>query len=117
MLRIPCPQLWWSLSDPAVKEELHERPLYQRFVCLEGAARLPDDTTVLRFRHLLEKHEVAPQVMIIINAGLGQKGLLIKTGTMVDVTIIAVPSSTKNKNGQRDPATHQTKNATNDTLT
>ena len=86
-------------------------------MCLEDAARLPDDTTVLRFRHLLEKHEVAPQIPTIINAGLGQNGWLIKTGTIVDATITAAPNSTKNKNGQRDPATHQTKNATNGTLT
>ena len=109
MLRIHCLQLWWNLSDPAVEEELHERPLYRRFVGLEGAARLPDETTVLRFRHLLEKHELARQVLTIINTGLAQQGLLLKTGTVVDATIIAAPSSTKNKNGQRDPEMHQTK--------
>jgi IS5 family transposase len=109
MLRIHCLQLWWNLSDPAVEEELHERPLYRRFAGLEGAARLPDETTVLRFRHLLEKHELAPQVLALINAGLTQHGLLLKTGTVVDATIIAAPSSTKNKDGKRDPEMHQTK--------
>lgn len=109
MLRIHCLQLWWNLSDPAVEEELHERPLYRRFVGLDGAARLPDETTVLRFRHLLEKHELARQVLAIINAGLAQQGLMLKTGTVVDASIIAAPSSTKNKDGQRDPEMHQTK--------
>ena len=109
MLRIHCLQLWWNLSDPAVEEELHERPLYRRFVGLDGAARLPDETTILRFRHLLEKHELAPQVLAIINAGLTHQGLMLKTGTVVDASIIAAPSSTKNKDGQRDPEMHQTK--------
>ncbi len=109
MLRIHCLQLWWNLTDPAMEEELHERPLYRRFVGLEGAARMPDETTILRFRHLLEKHELAPQVLGAINSGLAQHGLMLKTGTVVDATIIAAPSSTKNKNGERDPEMHQTK--------
>ena len=99
MLRIHCLQLWWNLSDPAMEEELHERPLYRRFVGLDGAARLPDETTILRFRHLLEKHELAPQVLAAINATLAQQGLMLKTGTVVDATIIAAPSSTKNRKG------------------
>ncbi|RVU45947.1 IS5 family transposase [Rubrivivax rivuli] len=109
MLRIHCLQLWWNLSDPAMEEELHERPLYRRFAGLEGAARMPDETTILRFRHLLEKHELAPQVLGTINAGLAKHGLMLKTGTVVDATIIAAPSSTKNKSGERDPEMHQTK--------
>ncbi len=109
MLRIHCLQLWWNLSDPAMEEELHERPLYRRFVGLEGASRMPDETTILRFRHLLERHELAPHVLGTINAGLAQHGLMLKTGTVVDATIIAAPSSTKNKSGQRDPEMHQTK--------
>ena len=109
MLRIHCLQLWWNLSDPAMEEELHERPLYRRFAGLAGAARLPDETTILRFRHLLERHQIAPQVLAAINAGLARQGLLLKTGTVVDASIIAAPSSTKNKDGQRDPEMHQTK--------
>ena len=109
MLRIHCLQLWWNLSDPAMEEELHERPLYRRFVGLQGAARMPDETTILRFRHLLEKHELAPQVLATINAGLARQGLMLKTGTVVDATIIAAPSSTKNQAGERDPEMHQTK--------
>ena len=109
MLRIHCLQLWWNLSDPAMEEELHERPLYRRFTGLDGAPRVPDETTILRFRHLLEKHELAPQVMAIINHGLARHGLMLKTGTVVDATIIAAPSSTKNQRGERDPEMHQTK--------
>ena len=108
-LRIHCLQLWWNLSDPAMEEELHERPLYRRFAGLEGAVRMPDETTILRFRHLLEKHELAPEVLGTINASLAQHGLMLKTGTVVDATIIAAPSSTKNKSGERDPEMHQTK--------
>jgi transposase, IS5 family len=115
MLRIHCLQLWWNLSDPAMEEELHERPLYRRFVGLEGAARMPDETTILRFRHLLEKNELAPQLLGIINAGLAQHGLMLKTGTVVDATIIAAPSSTKNKSGERDPEMHQAKKGSNGT--
>ena len=109
MLRIHCLQLWWNLSDPAMEEELHERPLYRRFVGLEGAARMPDETTILRFRHLLEKHELAQKVLAAINATLAKHGLMLKTGTVVDATIIAAPSSTKNSKGERDPEMHQTK--------
>ena len=109
MLRIHCLQLWWNLSDPAMEEELHERPLYRRFAGLDGAARMPDESTILRFRHLLEKHQLAPQILAAINTGLARQGLMLKTGTIVDATIITAPSSTKNKDGQRDPQMHQTK--------
>jgi IS5 family transposase len=109
MLRIHCLQLWWNLSDPAMEEELHERPLYRRFAGLEGAVRMPDETTILRFRHLLEKHELTPKILAVINAGLARQGLMLKTGTIVDASIIAAPSSTKNKSGERDPEMHQTK--------
>ena len=109
MLRIHCLQLWWNLSDPAMEEELHERPLYRRFAGLEGAPRMPDESTILRFRHLLEKQKLAPKVLAVINDGLARQGLLLKTGTVVDATIIAAPSSTKNKEGELDPEMHQTK--------
>ncbi len=101
MLRIHCLQLWWNLSDPAMEEELHERPLYRRFVGLDGSARMPDETTILRFRHLLEKQQLAPKVLAAINATLARQGLMLKTGTVVDATIIAAPSSTKNAEGKR----------------
>ena len=109
MLRIHCLQLWWNLSDAAMEEELREHPLYRRFAGLEGAARMPDETTILRFRHLLERHQLTPQLLAAINAGLAQQGLMLKTGTVVDATIIAAPSSTKNQDGERDPEMHQTK--------
>jgi transposase, IS5 family len=69
MLRIHCLQLWWNLSDPAMEEELHERPLYRRFAGLDGAARMPHETTILRFRHLLEKHQLAPTSIQTPRAG------------------------------------------------
>jgi IS5 family transposase len=109
MLRIHCLQLWWNLSDPAMEEELHERPLFRQFALLAGSPRLPDETTILRFRHLLEKHSLAPEILKTINAGLSAQGLMLKTGTLVDATLIAAPSSTKNSRGERDPEMHQTK--------
>ena len=109
MLRIHCLQLWWNLSDPAMEEELHERPLYRRFAGLAGASELPDETTILRFRHLLEKHSLTPEILKTINAGLTAQGLMLRTGTLVDATLIAAPSSTKNSAGTRDPEMHQTK--------
>jgi IS5 family transposase len=109
MLHIHCLQLWWNLSDPAMEEELHERPLYRQFAALADARRIPDETTILRFRHLLEKHELAPKILKTINAALAAQGLMLKTGTLVDATLIAAPTSTKNSTGTRDPEMHQTK--------
>lgn len=77
MLPIRCLQLWRNLSDPATEEELHERPLYRRFEGLDGVARLPDETTILRVRHLLEKHELAPKVLATIHATLSRQGLML----------------------------------------
>jgi IS5 family transposase len=76
---------------------------------MDGAARMPDETTILRFRHLLEKHKLAPQILATINHGLALQGLLLKTGTVVDATIYAALSSTKNKTGERASEMHQTK--------
>ena len=110
MLRIHYLQQWFALSDPAMEEALHDMPVFREFAKLgDGVIRLPDETTILRFRHLLEKHELAPQVLVTINAGLAQRGLMLKTGTVVDATNIAAPSSTKNKDGERDPEMHQTR--------
>jgi transposase, IS5 family len=109
MLRIHCLQLWWNLGDLAMEEELHDRALYRAFVGLEGAAALPDESTILRFRHFLEEHKLAQKVLDTINAGLLERGLMLETGTVVDATIVAAPSSTKNKDGERDPEMHQTK--------
>ena len=110
MLRIHFLQQWFGLSDPAMEEALHDTPLYCEFARLDaGMARLPDETTILRFRHLLEEHNLSIQLLATINATLIAKGLMLKTGTVVDATLIAAPSSTKNSRGERDPEMHQTK--------
>ena len=109
MLRIHCLQLWCNLSDPSMEEELHERPLYRCFVGLQGAPRLPDESTILRFRHLLEMHHLAPRIFEAVNESLERQGLMLRTGTIVDASILAAPSSTKNSKGQRDPEMHQAK--------
>ena len=110
MLRIHFMQQWFGLSDPAMEEALHDVPMYSEFAGLDaGITRLPDESTILRFRHLLEEHELSLQLMAAINATLAAKGLLLKTGTVVDATLIAAPSSTKNSSGERDPEMHQTK--------
>ncbi len=93
-----------------MEEALHDVPLYCQFAQLDpGLSRLPDESTILRFRHLLEEHGLSLQIMAAINATLAQKGLMLKTGTVVDATLIAAPSSTKNKDGERDPEMHQAK--------
>jgi IS5 family transposase len=110
MLRIYFLQQWYALSDPAMEEALYEIESMRRFSGLELADdALPDETTILKFRHLLEKHGLTAQMMKIINEVLEQRGLLVQGGTMVDATIIHAPPSTKNKKRQRDPEMHQTK--------
>ena len=110
MLRIHYLQQWFSLSDPAMEEALHDTPLFREFAKIDqGVTRLPDETTILRFRHLLERHDLAPDMLRLVNDILGAKGLLLRTGTVVDATLIAAPSSTKNADGQRDPEMKQTK--------
>ena len=110
MLRIHFMQQWFGLSDPAMQEALHDTPLYCEFARLDaGITRLPDESTILRFRHLLEEHNLSVQLLAAINATLATKGLMLKVGTVVDATLIAAPSSTKNSSGQRDPEMHQTK--------
>ena len=110
MLRIHFLQQWFGLSDPAMEEALHDISLYCEFAKLDpGAMRLPDESTILRFRHLLEENNLSIQLLATINATLATKGLMLKTGTVVDATLIAAPSSTKNSTGERDPEMHQTK--------
>ena len=110
MLRIHFMQQWFGFSDPAMEESLHDVPLYRAFAELDaGVSRLPDESTILRFRHLLEKHELSAQLLATINGTLAKRGLLLKTGTVVDATLIAAPSSTKNSTGERDPEMHQAK--------
>jgi len=109
MLRIHFMQQWFTLSDPAMEEALHDVPLFREFAQLSWDQRLPDESTILRFRHLLEKHKLAEQILGVVGDMLISKGLLLKAGTVVDATLIAAPSSTKNSSGERDPEMHQTK--------
>ena len=114
MLRIHFLQQWFGLSDPAMEEALHDVPLYREFADLEGPMRrLPDESTILRFRHLLEEHRLAAPMLATVNRVLHEHGLTLKTGTVVDATLIAAPSSTKNSKGERDPEMRQTKKGNN----
>ena len=110
MLRIHFLQQWFNLSDPAMEEALYDTPMFREFAGLDaGEDNLPDESTILRFRHLLEAHDLSLQILATVNATLTAKGLLLKSGTVVDATLIAAPSSTKNSSGERDPEMHQTK--------
>jgi transposase, IS5 family len=110
MLRIHLLQQFFGHSDPAMEEALHDIPLYREFAHLDaGITRLPDESTILRFRHLLEEHSLGQQILAAVNAKLIDRGLMVKSGTVVDATLIAAPSSTKNDKGERDSEMHQTK--------
>lgn len=110
MLRIHFLQHWFNLSDPAVEEALYDSRAMRRFVGIDlGREPAPDETTVCNFRHLLEAHNLGDQLFALINAYLQENGLKVSTGTIVDATIIDAPSSTKNKDGERDPEMHQTR--------
>jgi transposase, IS5 family len=114
MLRIHYLQQWFALSDPAMEEALHDTPVFREFAKIgDGMARMPDETTILRFRHLLERHNLAPDMLRLVNDILGAKGLMLRTGTVVDATLIAAPSSTKNADGQRDPEMKPTRKGNN----
>src|ERR1700689_3807446 len=110
MLRTYFVQQWFNLSDPGVEEALYESAALRRFVGVDlGVAPAPDETTVLRFRHLLEKHDLGGLMLDAVNVHLEAKGIRIQTGTIVDATILHAPSSTKNASGERDPEMHQTR--------
>ena len=110
MLRTYFLQQWFNLSDPGVEEALYESAALRRFVGVDlGVAPAPDETTVLRFRHLLEKHRLGEEMLDTVNLHLETRGIRIATGTIVDATIIHAPSSTKNASGERDPEMHQTR--------
>ena len=103
-------QQWFALSDPGVEDALYESPVLRRFAGIDlGRAPVPDETTILNFRHLLEEHQLCGQMLDTVNRYLEEKGIRITTGTIVDATIIHTPSSTKNENKERDPEMHQTK--------
>jgi transposase, IS5 family len=110
MLRIHLLQQFFGYSDPAMEEALHDVALYRQFAGLDvGVTRLPDESTILRFRHLLHESGLGQKILDAVNAQLVDRGLLLKTGTVVDATLISAPSSTKNSTGERDPEMHQTK--------
>jgi transposase, IS5 family len=108
MLRVHLMQNWFALSDPAMEEALYEIASLRAFAHLNLAEPIPDETTILNFRHLLEANDL-DDILKTVNTHLARKGLLLKRGSIVDATIIAAPSSTKNAEGERDPEMHQTK--------
>ena len=109
MLRVHLMQNWFALSDPAMEEALYEIASLRAFAGLNLREAIPDETTILNFRHMLEEYDLAEDILKQVNAHLSRKGLLLKRGSIVDATIIAAPSSTKNAEGERDPEMHQTK--------
>jgi transposase, IS5 family len=110
MLRIHLMQQWYSLSDPAMEDALIEVPTMRRFAGIDMLSdRIPDETTILAFRHLLEKNNLGEQIFETVKAHLRERGMAMKQGTIIDATLIAAPSSTKNKTGERDPEMHQTR--------
>lgn len=109
MLRVHCMQLFYNLSDPAMEDALYEIESMRRFAGLRLSDSLPDETTILNFRHLLERHKLGTAIFKTVNKHLQKNGLMLREGTIVDATIIEAPTSTKNKSGQRDPEMHQTK--------
>lgn len=110
MLRIYCLQQWFDLSDPAAEEALYDIESMRRFVGLELTEdAIPDETTILHFRHLLQRHRLTERIFEAVRGLLEAKGLLLKAGTIVDASILSAPSSTKNATGTRDPEMKQTR--------
>ena len=110
MLQTFFVQQWFNLSDQGVEELLYESAPVRRFVGVDlGIAPAPDETTILRFRHLLWKHEPDGLMLVAVNIHLEAKSICVATGTIVDATIIAAPSSTKNARDERDPEMHSAK--------
>lgn len=114
MLRIYFLQIWFDLSDPAAEDAIYDSESMRRFAGIElSDDKIPDETTILRFRHLLEKHGLTEAIFEEIKDLLEGKGLLLRSGTIVDATIIAAPSSTKNRTESRDPEMKQTRKGKN----
>jgi len=110
MLRLYFLQHWFDLSDPGVEEAIYESISMRQFVGIDfGREPAPDETTICKFRHLIEKHDLGPKLFAVMSRHLEAKGIKVGTGTIVDATIIEAPSSTKNESGKRDPEMHQTK--------
>lgn len=114
MLRTYFVQQWFNLSDPQAEDALYDSEATRRFVGIElGEDAVPDESTILRFRHLLEEHELTAQIFATVTTLLTEKRLLLRSGTIVDATIIAAPSSTKNASQARDPEMKQTRKGNN----
>lgn len=110
MLRIYFLQHWFDLSDPAAEDAIYDSESMRRFVGVElGEDAIPDESSILRFRHLLEEHDLTKAIFEEVRGLLEEKGLLVKQGTNVDATVLAAPSSTKNRTGSRDPEMRQAK--------
>lgn len=110
MLKIYFLQQWYNLSDPEMEDAIYDRNSFQKFLALDMMQEAaPDETTILHFRHLLEKHALQEQMFSRVNRILEERGLLVKKGTITDATIIAAPTSTKNRDKKRDPEMSSTK--------
>lgn len=110
MFRIYCLQQWYNLSDPGAEEALYDSITMRQFAGVSSDADvIPDESSILNFRRLLEKHQLTERLLTEINAHLCERGLLVGKGTIVDATIIDAPSSTKNAKKKRDPQMHQTR--------
>jgi len=109
MLRVHVMQLIYNLSDPEMEDALYEVESMRNFARLRLSTGIPDETTILNFRHFIEAHRLGKKLFDVINEHLAQKGLGLKIGTIVDATIIEAPTSTKNQSGERDPEMHQVK--------
>jgi IS5 family transposase len=110
MLRIYFLQNWYALSDPMAEEMLYDSDAMRQFAGIElGDDRIPDETTILNFRHLLEKHQLTEKLFVEVNTHLADQGITLRSGTLVDATIIDAPSSTKNEAKARDPEMSSTK--------
>jgi IS5 family transposase len=110
MLRIHFLQSWFNLSDPGAEEALYDMESMRRFVGIDlGNEPVPDETTICKFRHLLEAHDLGERIFKEVNAHLESRGLRLSEGTIMDATIINAPSSTKNREKKRDPDMHSTK--------
>ena len=110
MLRVYFLQQWFNLSDPAVEEALYDSVVMRTFVGIDlGREPVPDETTVCKFRHLLEEHQLGGEMLETVNLHLEDQGIRITRGTIVDATILHAPSSTKNREQKRDPEMHSTK--------
>ena len=117
MLRIYCLRQWYNLSNPGAEEALYDSITMRRFagVCTDADV-IPDETSILNFRRLLEKHKLTEQWFGEINAHLSERGLIVGKRTIVDATIIDAPSSIKNATKKRDPMMHQTRKCSSGTL-